>query len=205
MSIRVEHHIRNWSLAIAVLFGLAGLGIGFELVPAMLNTGGSSAGPRDLALIEWITMLTIAGVVAVVGWLVTTLIGWLISALLPSRSRRAAARTAKALSLRDCEASERKLRKAVKLLQTAAQSGDIIAQLNLGCMYGTGRGVTRDDVMCYAWWSIAAHAGSTRGRRGCEILEQRLSDDDLETARQRSQQLDDLIRVTRGVYRAPVT
>ena len=40
-----------------------------------------------------------------------------------------------------------------------AQTGDAVAQFNLGVKYDTGEGVPEDDVEAYAWLSIAAAQG----------------------------------------------
>ena len=49
----------------------------------------------------------------------------------------------------------------------AAEQGDAIAQLNLGELYESGRGVSRDRVEAWRWYSYAARQGNdwARNRR----------------------------------------
>jgi TPR repeat protein len=40
--------------------------------------------------------------------------------------------------------------------KVAAESGDVMAQLNLGICYGLGQGIAKDDVQAVKWWRKAA-------------------------------------------------
>ena len=93
---------------------------------------------------------------------------------------------------RDGTGEEQDYRRALKLFQKAAEAGDLNAQLNLGGMHGSGRGVPKDDVECYAWWALAARAGSSRGQRGCEILARLMAPEDVQRAQELSDQLRNL-------------
>ena len=42
----------------------------------------------------------------------------------------------------------------------AAEQGDVLAQANLGAIYGNAEGVPEDDIESYAWSSIAAAQGN---------------------------------------------
>lgn len=41
-----------------------------------------------------------------------------------------------------------------------AKAGDALAQYNLGLLYNTGRGVPKDNVMAYMWYSVSEANGS---------------------------------------------
>ena len=125
------------------------------------------------------------------GWLTTTFVSGCAIELLPSRRKRAAARNVRAIMYREGDGIEQDYQRAIALFEKAAVAGDWSAQLNLGCMYGTGRGVSRDEVYCYAWWELAAKAGSTRGRRGCEVLARRMKVADLQLAQHLSNRLSE--------------
>lgn len=49
---------------------------------------------------------------------------------------------------------------AARLYRSAAEKGHRVAQLNLGEMLATGRGVKRDRVEAYIWLALAAEQGS---------------------------------------------
>ena len=50
-----------------------------------------------------------------------------------------------------------------------AEQGDVVAQMLLGLLYGTGRGVPQDDVEAYAWWNLAAAQGIKAAAKGRDI------------------------------------
>jgi TPR repeat protein len=56
---------------------------------------------------------------------------------------------------------------AARLYRVAAEQGHKIAQLNLGDILATGRGIPRDVVSGYLWLALAADQGShwAAGRR----------------------------------------
>lgn len=124
-------------------------------------------------------------------WLTTSLIGWVVVGFVPSSRKRAEAQNTKAIKYRDGEGKEQDFERAAWLFRKAAEAGHWNAQLNLGCLYGTGRGVPKDDVQCYLWWDLAAKAGSTRAQRGCDILARRMTPADLRLARAQSDRLSD--------------
>jgi len=77
---------------------------------------------------------------AVCGFGLTSAAGWPLARTLPSRTRQAAAKHAKAATCRDGAEGKCKPDKAIKLFESAGFSGDIPALRNLGCMYGPGPG-----------------------------------------------------------------
>ena len=50
-------------------------------------------------------------------------------------------------------------KEAVKWFRLAAEQGDAEAQINLGVMYETGRGVPKDDKEAVKWYRLAAEQG----------------------------------------------
>lgn len=69
--------------------------------------------------------------------------------------------------------------------QRAAGRGDAIAQLNLGELYETGRGLPRDLSEAWIWYSLAARLGNewAQGRR--DAVAKRLDPAALAAARAR--------------------
>lgn len=55
--------------------------------------------------------------------------------------------------------------RAAQLWRQAAQAGDVHAQTNLGLLYETGTGVTRDDLRALDWYRRAADAGFAHAQR----------------------------------------
>ena len=203
---RIDRFFRYTSAIGAVLIGVSALIVGVSIRPIFLDQLSpqpSSPQPTLLnpVLYEWIALLTAAAALSVVGWVLLRAVGWRTAGLLPNRLRKAASQNAKALRLRDLEGDPRNAARAFKLFEAAAESGDVRAQLNLGCLYGTGRGVHKDEIMCYAWWSLAARAGSSRARRGCAVLDQRLSSEDITVAKDLSQKLRILVNSARPDFR----
>ena len=49
--------------------------------------------------------------------------------------------------------------KALRLIRPLANDGDAAAQFNLGLMYMTGQGVSRDDAAAAIWFQKAAEQG----------------------------------------------
>ena len=47
----------------------------------------------------------------------------------------------------------------MKWYRKAAEQGHVGAQCSLGVMYANGKGVPKDYVEAYAWWSVAATNG----------------------------------------------
>ena len=66
------------------------------------------------------------------------------------------------------EASPQDYKEAVKWYRLAAEQGHAEAQINLGVMYETGRGVLQDNTMAHMWYNIASANGNEKAA-GTEI------------------------------------
>ena len=58
---------------------------------------------------------------------------------------------------------------ARNLWKTAAQSGDLSAQYNLGLLYAEGRGVVRNPQAAMDWWRLAAQKGHARSQHNLAL------------------------------------
>ncbi len=63
--------------------------------------------------------------------------------------------------------------------------------LRLAESYGSGRGVTKDNLSAYMWYSIAATASSADGEMARDRMEQQLSAKQLQQARELAQRCQD--------------
>jgi len=61
-------------------------------------------------------------------------------------------------------------RKAVDLYRRGAEIGDANAQSNLGVMYATGRGVSRDYIEAYKWFTIPMEKAQEKVRRASTTI-----------------------------------
>jgi TPR repeat protein len=59
----------------------------------------------------------------------------------------------------------------------AAQQGDAEAQFNFGSMFANGKGVSKNYVEAYAWWSIAAAQGREDAKKYKGTIEKRMTRD----------------------------
>ena len=57
----------------------------------------------------------------------------------------------------------------------AAESGDAIAQFNLGIAYYEGEGVPKDYVHAYAWFNIAGMQNGEQARKARDVLEKKMT------------------------------
>ncbi len=71
---------------------------------------------------------------------------------------------------------------AVRWFREAADQGNAAARNNLGQMYYQGRGVQQDYVQAYMWVSLAAVQGYELAAQGLEILEKKMTPDQLAEA-----------------------
>ena len=58
----------------------------------------------------------------------------------------------------------------VSACRRLADQGNVNGQLNLGFMYGTGRGVPKDHAEAVKWWQEAADQGSVRARANLRLI-----------------------------------
>ena len=68
--------------------------------------------------------------------------------------------------------------------EKAAILGDHLAQYYLGAIHLTGQGVKQDDIRAHMWWSVAAFQGSKKAIINRDILEKKMTLDDVTKARQ---------------------
>ena len=71
---------------------------------------------------------------------------------------------------------------AVKWYTLAAEQGYASAQNNLGTMYGNGTGVIQDNVYAHMWWNIAASSGDKDASENRDIVANRMTPSQIETA-----------------------
>lgn len=80
------------------------------------------------------------------------------------------------------------LTKAFEWWKRAAEQGHESAQHNLGLMYANGTGVEKDEVLAYAWLNIAAVKGRSDSVSSRDMLEQKMTKQQLQEAQQLSSQ-----------------
>jgi len=73
------------------------------------------------------------------------------------------------------------------LYRKSAWLGNAEAQRNIGKMYAEGRGVPLDLVQAHAWLNLAAAAGNGGAQNDMQLLENKMSLEQIEQARQRVQ------------------
>jgi len=78
---------------------------------------------------------------------------------------------------------------AARWYNRAARQGYAIAQRNLGVMYLNGEGVEKSKPMAMAWYSILADAGNVMDIRRRDMLDEELSPQEKEEARQFKDQI----------------
>ena len=66
-------------------------------------------------------------------------------------------------------------KQAVYWYAKAAAQGNADAQSNLGAMYVGGQGVVQDYVQAHMWFNLAASKGNDSGRKNRDIIEQRMT------------------------------
>ena len=81
--------------------------------------------------------------------------------------------------------------------EKAALNGNAQAQCNLAWMYGTGRGVPQDFVRALAWYSVSAASGQDTARRNRDILNERMTPNQIEQAQNMARELGATVRTAR--------
>lgn len=61
--------------------------------------------------------------------------------------------------------------KKFEAYKAKAELGDTLSQYNLGNCYATGKGVLKDQLEAYAYWTLAAASNDTKARRSLATLE----------------------------------
>ena len=80
------------------------------------------------------------------------------------------------------------LDQAVSWLKKASDQGNAKAQGLLGACYGDGNGVAKDDITGYMWANLSAMSGAKNGIEVRQALSERMTRQDIETARKKSQE-----------------
>jgi len=86
---------------------------------------------------------------------------------------------------------------AMDWYEKAALNGNAQAQCNLAWMYGTGRGVPQDFVRALAWYSVSAASGQDTARRNRDILNDRMTPNQIEQAQNMARELGATVRTAR--------
>ena len=73
-------------------------------------------------------------------------------------------------------------KEAEKWITRSAVCGHVDAQYALGCMYAKAEGVPQDLVCALTWFNVAAANGKEEAVDACEIAQQSMSFDDVESA-----------------------
>ena len=71
---------------------------------------------------------------------------------------------------------------AFKEFQPLAEQGEMVAQWSLGVMYERGRGVPKDSVQAYRWYTLAAGQGDDLAEKFKDFLEKSMTPDQLAEA-----------------------
>ncbi len=75
-----------------------------------------------------------------------------------------------------CDAYERgDYDTAFKEFQPLAEQGEMVAQWSLGVMYERGRGVPKDSVQAYRWYTLAASQGDDLAGKFKDLLEKSMT------------------------------
>ena len=61
----------------------------------------------------------------------------------------------------------------------AARQEDVNAQYNLGLAYASGKGVLKNNIRAYVWWTIASNQGHRNAAHNLNIVRKRLSSKEL--------------------------
>jgi len=79
--------------------------------------------------------------------------------------------------------------------QKAAEQGNVIAQYHLGAMYADGNGVIKDDVQAHKWWNIAAASGKEDAKKNREIIENRMTSEQIAKANKQARKWMEIDRI----------
>jgi len=77
---------------------------------------------------------------------------------------------------------------AVRWYRLAAEQRDADAQHNLGLLYAKGEGVPEDMVFAYMWFNLSAAQGNETAQSNKEIIEQRMTREQIAEAQRLSRQ-----------------
>jgi TPR repeat protein len=68
------------------------------------------------------------------------------------------------------------------------EQGDARAQNNLASMYYNGKGTSKDSVLAYVWWNIAAAQGNEGASQNRSFLEKEMTPDQIAKAQKLSKE-----------------
>jgi TPR repeat protein len=89
---------------------------------------------------------------------------------------------------------EADVKESVKWYRKSAEQNHAKSQLNLGFIYYNGKGVTRDYVLTYTWWDIAALNGASGAKANLNYISKLMTPEQLSTAKKLSNLLQSEIR-----------
>ncbi|MFQ5467803.1 MAG: tetratricopeptide repeat protein, partial [Kiloniellaceae bacterium] len=81
------------------------------------------------------------------------------------------------------KAVARDYNRALRDFRAAAEAGLPEAQYNMAMLYGQGRGVERDAVQAYMWYSLALAGGEDRAKKALDRLTVEMSPAEITRAR----------------------
>ena len=95
--------------------------------------------------------------------------------------------------------------KKFEAYKVKAELGDTQAQYNLGNCYATGKGVLKDQLEAYAYWSLAAASKDPKARRSLATLEAEMTMSVRLLGQQRAKELqkdiEDNIAANKSIHR----
>ena len=78
--------------------------------------------------------------------------------------------------------------RALREFRPLAEQGHAQAQVNLGILYSQGRGVPKDSVQAYAWYTLAAGQGDDLAGKFKDHLEKSMTLDELAVAQRKARE-----------------
>lgn len=85
-------------------------------------------------------------------------------------------------------------------VETRARAGDINAQYAMGLIHAEGRGVTEDQVMAYAWLTVAAECGDQDARLLRTIVASNMSSKQIDEGDIQAQKLQAALNSTENQH-----
>jgi len=77
---------------------------------------------------------------------------------------------------------------SVRWYRLAAEQGYDLAQYQLGLKYANGEGVPEDQVLALMWWNLSTAQGHETAQTNKEIIEQRMTGEQIVEAQRRSRE-----------------
>jgi uncharacterized protein len=89
--------------------------------------------------------------------------------------------------------TEENLHAALLWLTAASENGDVDAQGTLGIIYERGLGVSRNHSRAWMWFTFAAQNGSGKAKRKLSVLENTMTQTELEDARRMQAEMREIV------------